>query len=190
MEFEHVIKTRHTTTSFKNKMVSWKHVLDAINDALQGPYAGNYNNLRFIIVENPETIKKLAIHANQLWIGATPIVIVVCSDEKQAENLYGERGRIYSRHQAGAAIHTITLSLANRGIQSAWVGAFNDSDVRFTLKIPPRILVEALIPVGYETHPVKRKRKSALSAVLNWEKWDLQRRPTAFEEGTKFKEIH
>ncbi len=185
MDFNHVIKSRHSTTSFKKHIVSWKPLMEAIHDSIQGPFAGNYNNLKFIIIEDPETITRLAEFAHQLWIANSPAVIVVCSDETQPENLYGERGRVYSRQQAGAAINTITMSLANKGIQSCWVGAYDDNSIRMLLKIPGHVQIDALIPTGYSAQKRQVKSKAKLDACVRWENWDGDRRPSLFNEGAE-----
>lgn len=185
MDFNHIIKLRHSTTSFKKHSLSWKPVLEAINDANQGPFAGNWNNLKFVIIEDSEMIKRLSELAHQYWISSASIIVLVCSQETHLEEMYGERGRIYSRQQAGAATNTITMSLANKGIQSCWVGAYDDNDIRVLLKIPGDVLIESMIPIGYSAQKRQQKRKKQLDNSIFWEKWDSSRRASLFEEGSE-----
>ncbi len=124
MEFDKVVRKRKSANHFSGKKVSWKDVLEAIDAANQGPFAGNHNNLHFLIVEEPSTIKDLANCCEQSWISNSNILIVVCSDDTHLQDLYGERGRIYSRQQSGAAIQTLLLKLTDLGISSCWVGIF------------------------------------------------------------------
>ena len=182
MEFDYLVKTRKSVRSFKSKKASWKDVLEAIDSANQGPFAGNHNNLRFLIVEDRKIINELAGFCEQEWISEAGILVVVCSDDAHVENTYGERGRVYSRQQAGAAIQSLMLKLADIGIGSCWVGAYSDNDVRDKLKIPQNIQVEAIIPIGFEKEKTKKKDKRALENVLYWEKWGQNRRPSLFEE--------
>ncbi len=183
MEFDSVIKKRHSVRSFTNKKVSWKIALDAIEAANQCPFAGNNNNLKFLIIENKETIKKISELAEQPWISKSNLLVVVCSDDRNLENLYGERGRVYSRQQAGAAIQTILLKLASLDLSSCWVGSYTDTTFKKILNIPPHIQIEAIIPIGYEdkSHPEK-PRKKHLENVLYWEKWGDKKRPTSLRE--------
>jgi nitroreductase len=186
MEFDSVIKKRKSVRSFKDKKVNWRDILEAIDSAVQGPYAGNFNNLHFLIVEDESKIKDIAKFSDQLWINEAPALIVVCSDDTNLENLYGERGRVYSRQQAGATIHTILLKLTDLGLSSCWVGAYADELIKQKLKIPQHIQIEAILPVGYENKRPgsDKKNKKELEAVLYWEAWRNSRRPTAFEEST------
>lgn len=185
MEFDKVVDLRKSVRSFKDKKVDFADVLEAIDAAIKGPFAGNMNNLKFLIVEDEKMIKEIAKHSDQTWINEAPVAILVCSDETHLENQFGERGRVYSRQQAGAAVNTMTMKLAELGISSCWVGAYTDEILRELLKIPGHINIEAIIPAGYEKNKTKKPRKQALENVLRWENWNNLRRPTLFEEALK-----
>ena len=184
MQFNSVIKKRKSVRSFTKKKAYWKSILDAIDAAIQNPYAGNHNNLKFIIIEDKETIKNIAKMAEQHWIVQAPTLLIICSDDLHLEDKYGERGRVYSRQQAGAAIQTILLKLTDVGLATCWVGAYSDEVLKQTLKIPQHIQVEAVIPVGYENIREKQVKpdKVELENVLYWEKWDQWNRTPLFKE--------
>lgn len=182
MDFDKVINKRASVTSFTSRGASWKDAMLAIDAALQGPFAGNRNNLKFLIVEHHDTIKKIANLCSQSWIAQSKLTIVVYSDDSILEEMYGERGRIYSRQQAGAAINTILLKLVDLGLSGCWVGSYMDEILREVLKIPGHMQIEAVIPVGYAKSAPKKKRKVALDASVDWEEHDQDRRPTATEE--------
>lgn len=185
MEFDSLIKKRKSVRSFKPKKASWKEVLEAVDAANQGPFAGNMNNIKFVIVENTQTIKEIAKHSHQTWIAESGIVVVVCSDETHIENKYGERGRIYTKQQAGAAIATLWFKLVDLGLCACWVGAFTDEMIRSALDIPSHINIEAIIPIGCEKAEkpkAQKEKKKPLEATIFWERWDNSKRPTFFEE--------
>jgi nitroreductase len=181
MEFDVIVKKRKSARAFSKKKVSWKNILEAVDAALQGPFAGNQNNLRFLIVEKQETIKAIAKLCEQEWISQAQTLILVLSNDINLENMYGERGRIYSRQQAGAAIQTILLKLTELGLGSCWVGAYSDELLKSKLEIPQHIQIEAVIPVGYSDEKTPKKNKKELENALYWERWEQIRRPTNFE---------
>ena len=187
MEFDIVIKKRRSVKEFKSKKASWKLILEAIDTALQGPFAGNHNFLKFLITEDPETIKFIAHQCDQIWISQVETLVLVLSDDKHLENIYGDRGRIYSRQQAGAAIQTMLLKLVDLGLSSCWIGSYDDDSIRNKLKIPEDIQIEAILPIGYEDakKTTEKKPKKSLDTVLFWEKWNQKRRPSIFEEGVE-----
>ena len=183
MDFNHVVKKRKSVRDFSKKKVDWRHILEAVESALEGPYAGNFNHIKFIIIEDFGRIKEISAMSEQGWIANASAIIVVCNDETNLENLYGERGRIFSRQQAGAAIQSFLLKLTDIGIGSCWVGAYDDKNLKQKLNIPENIQIEAVIPVGYEDKPGKEKKeKRSLESALYWEQWGTRKRPTLFEE--------
>lgn len=182
MDFDNVIEERHSVRAFKPKKVKFGDILEAIDCAIKGPFAGNKNNLKFLIVEDEKTINLLAKHTNQGWINEAKAVILVCSDDTQLEQQYGERGKDYSRQQAGAAINTLILKLTDLNIDSCWVGSFDYEIIKELLKIPQSIHIEAIIPVGYEKGTCKKPRKQELETVLRWENWNNKKRPPFFPE--------
>ena len=181
MDFDKVIEERHSVRKFKPKRVNFADILEAIDCAIKGPFAGNQNNLKFLIVEDKNTLSLLAKHASQESINEASSVILVCSDDTQLEKQYGERGKDYTRQQAGAAINTFMLKLTDMGINSCWIGSFDYEIIKEILKIPQSIHIEAMITVGYEKGSCKKQRKQELETVLRWENWKTYKRPTFFK---------
>ncbi len=186
MELDVAIKNRRSILSFTKKKVSWKIILHALESSLHAPFAGNTNHLKFIIVEEHESIQKLATIAQQDWISQASMLIIVCSDDSNLEKLYGERGRIYGKQQAGAAMQNLLLKLTEHNIAGCWVGAFDDDLVRSQFMIPEEKQVEAIIAIGYEQPTIKSRirkpRKRSLDTVLFWEKWDKDQREPLFKD--------
>ncbi len=182
MEFDDVIEKRHSVRSFKSKKPSWKSVLLAVEAAAKGPFSGNHNNIRFVIVEDKENIEKIADYCHQTWIAESSTLIVVCGDETHLENLYGERGRVYSRQQAGAAIENFLLKIADLDLSACWVGSYTDELIRNLLQIPSHMQIEAVIPVGYEEEvrakPKHPRTKKSIESSIYWEKWQGDKRPS------------
>jgi len=183
MEFDEVVTRRRSVRSYDSRDVDWRDIMAAVDAALQGPFGGNHNNLRFLIVEDPHTIHDVAEFCEQDWVRGASVLIVVCSDERHLEDYYGERGRVYSRQQAGAAINSVLFKLTDLGLGACWIGAYSDGDVRAKLKIPGHVQVEAIISVGYDADHTLKKDKKDIESALSWELWDQHRRPTLFEEG-------
>jgi len=176
MEFDDVVEKRRSVRSFKDKKAKWDEVMEAVDAATKAPFAGNIDDLKFIVIEDKQMIEKLAHLCQQKWIGEAGIVVVVCSDNRHMINLYGERGKIYSRQGAGAAIENFLLKLADLGLSGCWIGAFADEMVEQLLKIPSHMRIEAVIPVGHERLKTKAPRKKKLENVIYWGIWGNSKR--------------
>ncbi|MBX4212640.1 nitroreductase family protein, partial [Candidatus Pacearchaeota archaeon] len=182
MKFDEVIKSRKSVRTFKSTKASWKDVLEAVDTAIQAPFAGNLNHLKFLIVEDKKIIEKISEFSHQVWINEAGIVVLALSDDTHLENLYGHRGRIYSRQQAGAAIENFLLKITDLGLASCWVGAYSDELIKQLLEIPAHVQIEAILPVGYEKGKNPKTPKRSLESALFWEKWNKRRRPELFQD--------
>jgi len=190
MELDKIIEKRKSARSFKSKKVPLNKVVLALDAGLQAPFAGNIGHLYFLVTEDSEKINKIASYCQQTWMTESNIVVLVCSNDIQLETAYGERGRIYSRQQAGAAIENILLKLTEQGLSSCWVGSYSDELVKQTMQIPEHIQIEAILPIGYENKVPgsDKKKKPELYNCLFWEIWDSMKRPTIFKEAPRDKD--
>lgn len=182
MNFDEIVRARKSVRSFKKKKVNFRDILDAVEAANQGAFAGNHNHMNYLIVENKETIEEIARHCEQVWIAEAPVVVLVFSDDKHLENMYGERGRVYSRQQAGAAIKVFMLKLTELGLGSCWVGAYDDPKIRTKLGVPQDLQIEGVIPIGYSNDLKEKKEKRSIESTIYWERWENDKKPTTFQE--------
>lgn len=171
MDFDKVIKERRSVRKFHQKKPNWRDIVEAIEAGINGPIAGDIANIRFILVDNPETISFLSKATQQDFIAETSYVVVVCSDPKDVLRFYDERGDIYVRQQAGAAIENFLLKITELGLGTCWVGSFVEDQVRFALKIPESVYVEAIFPIGYPFDKPSRRRKPSLDLCLYFNKY-------------------
>ena len=178
MKLDETIKKRCSTREFSSKKVKWADILEAIDSANQVPFAGNINNLKFLIISNQEKKDDIARQSQQLWISKAPYVVVVCSDTSRLEALYHERGLVYSRQQAGAAIQNLLLKLTDLKLSSCWVGAYTDDILKQILRIPGHFNIEAILPIGYGKG--KPTKKARLETKIFWEDWGIKKKPSYF----------
>ncbi len=123
--------------------------MEILDSARFAPTAGNVPSIRLILVSEKEKIKGIAQAAAQEFIAVAPYAVVIYSDNKQMERLYGERGtKMYSRQQAGAAIQNMLLKVTELGLASCWVGAFDSNAIRRILLIPENFEIEAILPIA------------------------------------------
>lgn len=186
MDFDGAVEKRHSVRAFKGKKASWRSAIDAIDSAIKAPFADGRCHLKFIVIEDEDTLNKIAQQCNQLWINEASFAIVVCSDDRNLESMHGEKGKSYGKQQAGAAIENILLKVTDLGLGACWIGSFADEIMKQILKIPSHIEIEAIIPVGYEKEKPpfekERRKREMLENVLFWEEWSNQKRPNVTKE--------
>jgi nitroreductase len=172
MELDKAIQSRTSVRKFKSKKPDWQLIVECINAARYAPMAGGSYTLKFILVDDPETIQKLADCAQQDFIAQAQYVVVVCSNPSRTKNAYGRRGEMYCKQQAGAAIQNFLLKIEESGLSTCWIGHFTEDEIKRGLKIPEDIDVEALFPIGYEYEKKRtRKAKIDLDNILYFNKY-------------------
>ncbi|MEK6908951.1 MAG: nitroreductase family protein [Nanoarchaeota archaeon] len=181
MKTEEAINKRQSIREFSNKPIKFEAVLEAIDSANQAPFAGNINNLKFIIIQEKQNKSYIAEFCQQYWVSDSQWVVLVCSELKKLEELYQDRGEIYSKQQSGAAIQNFLLTITNQGLGACWIGSFSEKEIKSKFKIPESWNIEAIIPIGYpKNKKQKQARKISLEGKIFWEKWDQNKKPVKY----------
>lgn len=184
MKLGDAVKTRKSVKRFLSKKVDWRRILRALDYARFAPMSGNLFSMKFILVRDGEKIEKLAEAAQQDFVKKAKYVVVVVSDDSKAERNFGERGKMYARQQAGAAIQNFLLGLREQKLATTWVGHFVDEQVKDLLEIPEEMTVEAMFPIGKEMDVSSdEKNKLNLEDYLFFDEWSNK----LFEPRTKIK---
>jgi len=175
MELDKAIQKRKSVRSYKSKKPDWRDIIECIDAARYAPMAGGTYSLKFILIDDKKAIQKLAESSQQEFIKEVSYVIIVCSNPTRTKRDFEDKGEIYVRQQAGAAIQNILLKLEEKGLSTCWVGHFVEDQIQAQLGIPENIQIEALLPVGYEFRKEKPKKKIELDRILYFYKYNNKR---------------
>jgi len=158
--FECIFK-RRSTRSFKPDKVDDKLIGVMLYSAIHAPSAGNCQEWHFIIVKDEEVKKKLAkASLNQTFIAQAPVVIVVCVDKEKIKLRYGERGEsMYAFQDTANATMLLMLSAEALGLNTCWVGAFDEERLDHILELPTQVRPVVIIPVGYSDEASLKPRR-------------------------------
>ena len=172
MDLDKAIKSRESVRKFSSKKPNWRNIIECVDSARYAPNAGNNYTLKFILVHDTETIKKIAKACQQDFIASAHYVVVVCSNPSRLVNAYGKSGETYSRQQAGASIQNFLLKIEAVGLSTCWVGYFAETQIKEVLKIPNDVNVEAVFPIGFQ-YEKKRMKKTPidLDRILYFDKY-------------------
>lgn len=194
MKTQESIESRTSIREFSNKSVKFGLVLEAIDAANHAPFAGNINNLKFLIIETQENKNLIAEYSQQYWLNEAQWIVLVCSEIKKLSELYQDSAQKYAKQQAGAAIENMLLRITDLGLASCWVGAFAEGGIKAHFKIPENWEIEAILPIAYPKNKInKHARKIDLEKKIFWEKWDKKEKPEAYpnkDSSTYYTEGH
>jgi nitroreductase len=173
MDFAQVVKKRFMCRRYEDRDVP-DEVLDRILDlAVRFPSAGHTQPQEFIVIRNPQTKLRLAKAAlGQVYVAEAPVDIVVVSDIRRSYARYGERGaNFYSIIDGAFAAMLVMLAAINEGLGSAFVGAFDDDQVRAVLGLPQVIRPIGISPIGYCAEPPQKLPRRPKEEIIHYERW-------------------
>ncbi len=104
---------------------------------------------RFVVVQNPDTIKQIgALASSGPYIANAPLAIAVAIEG--AKNPYIDATR---------AVECLMLAAWGAGVGSCWVGGIDRPKVKAILGIPEEAELVTVIPFGYPTDAEKAQKK-------------------------------
>jgi len=173
MDFQKVIEKRASIRHFSQRKPTIEKINALIIAANIAPAPGNLYILRYLIIEDPEKIKKISECCQQPFIAKAPYVVIFCSEDKQIKKMYDKRAERYIKHHVGAAVENYLLKATDLGLASCWVGAFSETSLRNLLRIPDSFEIEVVLPTGYEEFKgkTKQRKKYALYNRLFFHAW-------------------
>jgi len=171
MDLLEIIKNRRSIRVFKKQDLPQDIIERLLEAARWAPSAGNVQPWAFVVVSSQKMKQSLSMAAfGQKDLEEASIVIVVCADEKLAEQSYGVRGKsLFCLQDTAAAIQNIMLTAYSLGLGSCWIGAFKEDEVRQVIKAPKGMRPIALIPVGYPNEAPAARSRRPVSEIMHEE---------------------
>jgi len=151
-----LLRTRRSIRKFTAEKIAPETIEALIEAALRAPSSRGINPWEFILVDDPELLRRLSQtkqHGSEFLKGA-PLAVVVCADSSKSD--------VWIEDCSIAAI-IIQLSALSMGLGSCWAQIRNrrhdaeqsaESYVRELLGLPEQITVEAILGIG---HPAEKK---------------------------------
>jgi nitroreductase len=165
VDISEAVKNRRSIRTYKKQALPQETINQLIDAARLAPSAGNGQPWAFVVAEKQETKRLLSAAAyGQKSLLEASAVIMVCADQKRAQESYDERGRtLYCIQDTAAAVENILLTACALGLGTCWVGAFQEEEIRKIINAPPQMRPVAMIAVGYpnESPPARTRRPAA-----------------------------
>ena len=151
MQFDDVIKKRHSVRSYTNFPPSGRDIEKVLEVANMAPSAGGLRSRSIMVIRKGSKTAALAEAAGgQKFVGEASFVMVFCADTDRIR-AYGDRGKdLYCIQDTAAAVQNALLKAADIGIGSCWVGAFDPDKVTEIMGLPDHLIPQAIVPLGYE----------------------------------------
>lgn len=169
MEFSNLIKVRHSTRGFNGRLLTEDQLREIVTAGTLAPNACNMQSWHFYATCDREKIDALFpdVYGRE-WIKTAGAVIVVCTDDGDIVERFGDRAKsLFVLQDTAGAATQILLKAADMGMSGCFVGAFNEYECRKYFAIPDSRRPVIMLPIGYEETPtVPEKSRKPLDEVL------------------------
>jgi nitroreductase len=164
MDIFEAIKTRRSIRKYKAEPIPEEKLTMIYEAAQKAPSASNRQPWHFIVVQNTKRKKSLSEAANnQTFLSEAAAIIVATGDPDITPRWYEKDTMIALEH--------MVLAATALGYGTCWIGAFDEDAVKRLLKIPKKVKVVALLPIGVpDEKPASRSRKELSEIIFN-EEW-------------------
>lgn len=163
MDLFKVIEKRRSIRDFKPEPVADEDLKRILEAGHLAPSGANRQPWYFIVVRNQEVKKALAIASNdQKFIADADTVVVALGEPRNESNLPYKlsQTRIPHIQDPMIAVEHMILAATALGYGTCWIGAFDQEEIKKKLKIPEKMVVVALLPIGVPNEsPHQRPRK-------------------------------
>ncbi|MBC7189540.1 nitroreductase family protein [Candidatus Aerophobetes bacterium] len=164
MDVMEAIKTRRSVRKYQQKPVPEEKLKKILEAGRLAPSARNAQSYKFIVVRNPELIKKLAKEATPYhFIGEAPVIIAAVS--LKPDYIMSNGVPAYAV-DLGIALDHMSLVATSEGLGTCWIGGFYQEPAKKILNIPDKYKVAALMPLGYPADTPGEKMRKSLEELV------------------------
>ncbi len=164
MDFFEVIKKRKAIRKYlPNRVIPQRVIRKILETTILAPSARNLQSYKIFVAQSRQSRQRIAqacYNQRSDFIGNASLILIFCTDSKQAEENFGERGKfLYAIQDAAIAASFAMLSCTALGYGSCWIGNFREKEVQNILKT--KLSPVAILVVGYsDEQPIRKPRKS------------------------------
>jgi nitroreductase len=174
-----LILSRQSDRKYSDKPVEKKKIDRIIEAGRMAPSACNAQPWKFIVVDDPGLIKKIAVACAAKLLGMNsfvtqaPVLIVIIREKPNFSSKVGAtiKNKDYSLIDIGISSGNICLQAKAEGIGSCIIGWFDEIKLRKILSIPRSKRVELIITLGHSLSEHRAKKRKPKEEVVSYNKY-------------------
>lgn len=157
MTFEELVQRRRSVRKYSDRPVAQEDILKCLEAARLAPSACNGQPWYFVVIDDRALRERVAARIfsgvysiNKFAMEAPVLVAVVSEREKFLASFGGQvRDTTYGLVDIGIACEHLVLQAQELGIESCWIGWFDEKALKEEVKIPKEKKVDIVIALGY-----------------------------------------
>jgi nitroreductase len=171
MDFQELIKARHSVRKYKPESLSEELLNEVLNAGRLAPTAVNKQPFVFIVVNEKDKLDAVFQAYPREWFATAKQVIIVCADHRASWKRSSD-GKDHADIDLAIATDHMTLRATELGLGTCWVCNFDAAMISKAFNLPGHIEPAVLLPIGRpeEINPPSKKRK-ALSEIVRFNEY-------------------
>ena len=174
-----MVTSRQSDRKYLDKPVE-KEKLDRIIEAARmSPSANNSQPWKFIVITEPDLLKKISEAASAKLLGMNsfvsqaPLQIIIVREKEDFKTKAAAiiKERDYSLIDIGIASENICLQAEAEGLGSCMIGWFDEKAIKSHLGIPRSKRVELIITIGYSNNSQRAKKRKSPEQTVSFNKY-------------------
>jgi nitroreductase len=176
--FLSLAKHRQSVRKYLSKPVEPEKLHRCLEAARLAPSASNGQPWRFVVVNDPELVKKVAgetagpLASFNNFVPQAPVIIIIVVEKMKTITQLGAylKEREFPLLDIGIAAEHFCLQAAEEGLGTCMLGWFNEKPVKELLNIPKNKRIALLITLGYapEDYPMREKKRKGIDEVVGY----------------------
>lgn len=174
-----LIASRQSDRKYSDKPVEKEKIERIIEAGRLAPSACNAQPWKFVVVTDPELIKRVAVAASAKLLGMNgfvsqaPALIVVIREKPNFSSKIGGtiKNKDYSLIDIGISSGNICLQARAEGIGTCIIGWFDEAQLKKILSIPRSKRVELIITLGYSLSDKRTKKRKPKEEVVSYNRY-------------------
>ena len=171
------IKTRRSIRQFKEQEVTKDVLEDIVQTASFAPSWKNTQITRYIAIEDPSILKKIADDYTPVYnsniIRQIPMLVAVTFIKNRSgierDGSYStKKGDRWQMFDVGVACQSFCLAAKEQGLGTVIMGIFDEEKITELLEIPPERELAALIAVGWPDDDPQAPKRKAVTDLLEY----------------------
>jgi len=173
MNFYELITKRQSDRQYDPRLVEPEKIMQCIEAARMAPSACNAQPWKFIVVDEPELKKQLAIATAGMGMNKfafdAPAIVAIVLEKPNTMSKIGSvlKGKEYTLMDIGIAATHFCLQATDLGLGTCIIGWFDEKKVRKLLQIPNKKRIPLLITVGYSNAEPRNKQRKELNVMYS-----------------------
>jgi nitroreductase len=155
--FLSLVKTRQSVRKYTDQPVEEEKLQRCLLAARLAPSASNSQPWKFVVVNDPELVKKVGaetigpLSSFNKFVPDAPVIVAIVIEKMKVLTKLGAsiQDREYPLIDIGIAAEHFCLQAAEDGLGTCMLGWFNEKPIKELLKIPKDRRIGLLITLGY-----------------------------------------